>query len=86
MDTLKQRLATPVAIAAITTVVTTSLTQYLLTQPWCIKVRTNDVHQISYGANNCSTENEDAYPFYLTNTKVVSGAVIANRRAIWSDQ
>lgn len=45
-------------LAAITTVITTSLTYYLLSRPWCIEITVSGGHTILYGAENCD---EDTY-------------------------
>jgi len=40
-------------LASVTTGVTTSLTYYLLSRPWCIEFEVNREHTILYGEENC---------------------------------
>jgi hypothetical protein len=83
MKILERRWTIPVAIAAITTIATPSFTQYLLTQPWCIEIHTNNMHRVLYGVSNCLIQLEGIHP-HSVNQKTNSSVVITNRRAIWS--
>ncbi|MEB3212545.1 MAG: hypothetical protein VKL39_14390 [Leptolyngbyaceae bacterium] len=47
------RLFGAIAIATITTITTTSVTNYLLERPWCIHLDSSGKQTISYGDNDC---------------------------------
>ncbi|MGJ3247785.1 MAG: hypothetical protein ACFE0I_17120 [Elainellaceae cyanobacterium] len=50
------------AIAATTTLVTTSFTSFLLTRPWCIEFESENVHRLLYGLENCGTQKSNTHP------------------------
>jgi len=52
----------PVAIAATTTLFTTSFTSFLLTRPWCIEFESENVHRLLYGLENCGTQKSNTHP------------------------
>ncbi|NET50567.1 MAG: hypothetical protein F6K09_18110, partial [Merismopedia sp. SIO2A8] len=39
----------PAVIAALTTIIATSLTSYLLARPWCIQIDSDENQRIVYG-------------------------------------
>ena len=47
----------PAMIAALTTIIATSFTSYLLARPWCIQVEPGDEQRILYGQTNCVDRN-----------------------------
>ncbi|MEL6222497.1 MAG: hypothetical protein AAFQ57_17765 [Cyanobacteria bacterium J06626_14] len=47
------RLIGAIAIAAVTTITTTSVTHYLLERPWCIHLDSEGRQRISYGKEDC---------------------------------
>lgn len=49
----------PAMIAALTTVIATSFTSYLLARPWCIQMEQDDGQRILYGQTNCVEPTSD---------------------------
>ena len=47
----------PAVIAALTTIIATSFTSYLLARPWCIQMDSDDGQRILYGQTNCVDRN-----------------------------
>lgn len=46
----------PATIAAMTTIVATTFTSYLLARPWCIEIAPDASQRIVYGQTNCSDQ------------------------------
>ncbi|NET08740.1 MAG: hypothetical protein F6K16_29400 [Symploca sp. SIO2B6] len=49
----------PAVIAALTTIIATSLTSYLLARPWCIQIDSDENQRIVYGQTNCVNQLAD---------------------------